>query len=214
VAVPAALPDGAVKRLQAPAKRQQAALLAARGGGGGSITAAAGEAGEGHGDAKLLSEATREALSQRLKASRFVAEPAAAAAAAAADGGNAGRLPAKDLKAVAPGAPRPRRAADGGGGGGGRRRLQSASCASGSSVFVTSSEFAQMEGCLAETDLLDTNVEIEYVTESAMGYIFSSTVDGFAEVCVWGWRGCVFPSLVRYHRDSLFCYLCGGVSSC
>lgn len=50
---------------------------------------------------------------------------------------------------------------------GGRRRLQDTTCATGSGVFVTSSEFPLLEGCLFEGDIY-TNNEVEFQSDTGI----------------------------------------------
>ena len=55
-------------------------------------------------------------------------------------------------------------------------------CAAGSGVSVTSSEFPNLEGCMAEIEVFDENDEIEYLTESGLGVILSFLPTGYTEV--------------------------------
>ena len=82
----------------------------------------------------------------------------------------------------------------GGDNNGGRRQLQI--CTDGSSIFITSSEFPILEGCLSETEIF-AGGEIEYITESGLGFIYAAEPDGMTEVlfcvvCVGGGRGSLF----------------------
>lgn len=67
----------------------------------------------------------------------------------------------------------------------GRRKLQT--CAEGSGVGVTSSEFPAMEGCLEETDLVTTNDGPEFA--SSTGIIFNGVAESEDVVRVL-WEGC------------------------
>ena len=68
--------------------------------------------------------------------------------------------------------------------GGEHRELQGTTCASGSGVFVTSSEYPLLEGCLFEVELLDSTIndEIEYQTVAGQGFIYATTFVGETEV--------------------------------
>ncbi len=138
----------------------------------GGAGAAGGSAGGAGGGSKLLSRASRKGLTARLK--RVAASPASTDR-----GGVNLEVLSERLKNTRFRAPPALAVA---GGGGVRRKLQS--CPEGSGVTVTSSEFPQLDGCLVETELDDTNGEVEYVTESGQGVIYSVTPTGYAEV----WR--------------------------
>eukprot|EP00752_Nemacystus_decipiens_P018688 g16752.t1 len=61
---------------------------------------------------------------------------------------------------------------------GGRRQLQT--CSAGSGIFVTSSEFPNLEGCMSEFDIFEGG-EIEYLTEDGLGIIFAAQPTGLTE---------------------------------
>eukprot|EP00752_Nemacystus_decipiens_P002667 g2495.t1 len=61
---------------------------------------------------------------------------------------------------------------------GGHRQLQT--CADGSSIFVTSSEFPNLEGCMSEVEIFEGG-EVEYLTEEGLGIIYSTTPTGETE---------------------------------
>ena len=62
-------------------------------------------------------------------------------------------------------------------------------CAAGSGVFVTSSEFPEMEGCMVEIEILEENDEIEYITETGLAFIYATVPTDMTEVCrcLWQW---------------------------
>ncbi len=251
MAVPAAaLPDGAVKRLQAPAEpgaikhavapiRRDSLRVVPTGdevsaAPAGEARAAAGgvkllspasrvaasavlsgaevpgaPAGESRaaapaadgGGLKLVSPASRESLSKRLKDARFsTAAAAGEEEVGAVDNGirHMSKSSRESLKVAARVSAASPASGDNGGGGGHRGLQTTSSCTAGSSVFVTSSEFPLMEGCLAELDLYINN-EVEWVSDTGL-IIAGATVEDPDSVSS---TPCSFASLFQF-CSSLF----------
>ncbi len=125
---------------------------------------------------KLMSTASRAALGRKHKR-----DGVSAAAAEEPEASAAGGVKAISREALSARLGRARVPAAGAGAaasgdlGGGRRKLQAA-CADGSGVFVTSSEFPELEGCLAEVDVYINTNEIEFLSDTGL-IVASATVD-------------------------------------